>query len=602
MKLLTKLSWILAVAVLAVSCKKTDFDKTGTGEALGNFRLSSPATSTNLVLNAATPNVQVAISWSAAKPGVKTEPTYTWVAVAEDAENFDSPLLAIPSDNSGKNTSLTLSYQQIDDALDSKGIAEGGMAELKWTVIADNGTTKVYSQDIYNINITRFQDGATPFVLLGPVSSNSLVAIAPGSTTDSLKFNWISSSSANAANPVKYTVWFYKNDASSTPVFSILSNSNGGDTLLKISYKDFSDSLSANGFANLSAISDLKWTVVATSGGWEQQSDYTNQLTIAREVKLFLVGGSTPAGWDPPSSIRMIQDDRFPGTFYCYAKLTVSGSGLKFLSENSPWGTPSMKVFGDVDAVGNTGNITSDGGGQNILVPTDGVYRITADLTQNKYYLQTGPIGALGLVGAFQSWNPSGADKMNCFSPNKLILIRDISNNDQFKLHDGDQWDNSGNNKSRWYGIDPADSKLKIDGGSLDALKWTGATGPVRVIFDGADITNLKYDMSAASEMRVVGDGMQGVNAWSPADSPQMTYLGFGIWTITVDLIANKDIKFLAGNAWGAFDYEDNSGGSQDVGTERKIKWDGGGNFKTPAASGTYTIFLNEYNQTVSIN
>ena len=74
------------------------------------------------------------------------------------------------------------------------------------------------------------------------------------------------------------------------------------------------------------------------------------------------------------------------------------------------------------------------------------------------------------------------------------------------------------------------------------------------------------------------------------------------MWSITLTLVAGKDIKFLAGNAWGAFDYEDNSGGSTATGTPRKIKWEGGDNFKTPATTGSYTITLNEYTQTVTIN
>lgn len=94
-------------------------------------------------------------------------------------------------------------------------------------------------------------------------------------------------------------------------------------------------------------------------------------------------------------------------------------------------------------------------------------------------------------------------------------------------------------------------------------------------MWDGRDVDNIKYEMSPATEMRVVGDGMQGVNAWDPGASPQMTYNGNGVWSITLTLVAGKDIKFLAGNAWGAFDYEDNSGGSTATGTPRKIKWEG---------------------------
>ena len=81
-----------------------------------------------------------------------------------------------------------------------------------------------------------------------------------------------------------------------------------------------------------------------------------------------------------------------------------------------------------------------------------------------------------------------------------------------------------------------------------------------------------------------------------------MTYGGNGVWTITIVLKANKEVKFLAGNAWGAFDYEDNSGQSQTLGTPRPIKWDGGPNFKTPTVAGTYTVTLNENTQRVTIN
>ena len=62
-----------------------------------------------------------------------------------------------------------------------------------------------------------------------------------------------------------------------------------------------------------------------------------------------------------------------------------------------------------------------------------------------------------------------------------------------------------------------------------------------------------------------------------------MNYSVNGIWTITLTLVANKEIKFLAGNDWGAFDYEDNSGGANTLGTPRPIQWTGGGNFITPA-------------------
>jgi hypothetical protein len=141
---------------------------------------------------------------------------------------------------------------------------------------------------------------------------------------------------------------------------------------------------------------------------------------------------------------------------------------------------------------------------------------------------------------------------------------------------------------------------MEVNGGAN--FPAVSAAGRYRVMWDGRNVDNIKYEISPATEMRLVGDGIQGVPDWSPGSSPQMTYAGNGVWTLTVALKADKSIKFLAGNDWGAFDYEDNSGGNNGVGVSRAIKWEGGGDFKTPSVAGTYTITLNEYTQTMRID
>jgi hypothetical protein len=138
---------------------------------------------------------------------------------------------------------------------------------------------------------------------------------------------------------------------------------------------------------------------------------------------------------------------------------------------------------------------------------------------------------------------------------------------DGWKLIDNDHWNDGSNHvaETRSYGS---------NGGSGSAVESNGpnfpnisSAGRYRVIWDGRDVDNTVYQISPATEMRLVGDGINqpGVNDWDPPTSPQMTYNGNGVWTITIALKANKDIKFLAGNAWGAFDYEDAGSG--------KIKW-----------------------------
>jgi hypothetical protein len=173
---------------------------------------------------------------------------------------------------------------------------------------------------------------------------------------------------------------------------------------------------------------------------------------------------------------------------------------------------------------------------------------------------------------------------------NLFLGITEVASDGEFKMLDNSDWPNGSIDYTRDY-EDGGEGKLAEEGGPN--FKWTGATGSVRVIWDYRDVTAPKYMVNSAAEMRVVGNGIKDVAEWTPATSPQMTYAGNGKWTITLYLISGKEIKFLAGNDWGAFDYEDAGDG--------KIKWEGGDNFKTPDASGTYTITLDEYKGTITI-
>jgi hypothetical protein len=253
---------------------------------------------------------------------------------------------------------------------------------------------------------------------------------------------------------------------------------------------------------------------------------------------------------------------------------------------------------------GSGGNLAA--GGADISVPAAGVYRISLDIANMKYDIRPARMGFVGgAVGA--GWNPGAVFPnyaMGMPSNNLFVGVADFTV-DGWKMIDHNDWNNGDINatNARSYGsAGPSGSPLIVN--ASDNMPNPPSAGRYRVIWDGRDPNSVKYEMSSATQMRVVGDGIDqaGINDWDPPTSPQMAYQGNGVWTITITLKANKEIKFLAGNAWGAFDYEDNSGGSQALGTPRKMKWDGGGNFKTPTTAGTYTITLNEHTQTVTIN
>ncbi len=588
------------------------------GESNGPLRLLTPANGATVVLNAATPNEPVSITWSASKPGVNTAPTYKWVAALKTG-SIDAPILEIPSNNGGKDTKLTLTFSQIDAALASKGIAASILVDMIWSVVADNGSTKLRSDDVFSIKIKRFGDGATPFFLLAPGFSTTAapLTINPGSTTENIVFRWTKSLPKAGGTPITYKILVAEKrfDGSgneipvnwSNPLFSFISNNSGLDSFANVSFKRMSDSLIAKGFTSLPTPVQLKWTAVATSGSWSQQSDYVNEIVIVREVKVYIVGSASPGGWDISKSTRMIEDPRFPGTYFSYVRLT-GGNEIKFVNGQDWPPFPGAIDWGQDPALP-AGNITGDGE-NNIGVSTTGIYRVTFDLTNKKYFLQTAVsngIGGMGMIGNFQGWSQP-ATKMNYTDVNRFLLLANMNTNDEFKFHDGNDWNNGANNLHRWFAVNPANSKMVIDPGSgFDNFKWTGTNARVRAIWDGSNTLDLGYSLTFANEMRVVGDGLTAGPVWNPGGSPTMTYGGNGVWTITVALLANKDIKFVSGNDWPNagnrfIDYEDNSGQSNATGVPKSIKWDGSNNFKTPSTAGTYTITLNENNQTVTIN
>jgi hypothetical protein len=305
--------------------------------------------------------------------------------------------------------------------------------------------------------------------------------------------------------------------------------------------------------------------------------------------------GATGNGnnWDPGSAPEFIRDLRSGATnnlYYMYIFLPA-GAEFKFTQGRS-W---------DVNYGGTGGNLSA--GGANFTVATSGVYRISIDRTGMKYDIREGRMGFVGgATGA--DWNPGNTFPnfaMGHPAPNLFVGLTTFTTGG-WKLIDNNQWNNGDLTvtNTRSYGSNGGSGSLLVV--NDNNMPDISTAGRYRLIWNGRNPDEVRYEISPGTEMRIVGDGISGVNAWDPGASPQMTYLGNGRWSISVSLLANKDIKFLAGNAWGAFDYEDASGGSQSVGTARKIRWEGGNNFKTPATAGTYTVVLDENNQTVTIS
>lgn len=588
MKLLKITSLIVAMAAVISACQKVDYDNHSQGEGIegGNFRILSPGTGTQLLLNAATPDQAVSITWSAAKPGIDKPLTYKWVAVAR-GQLISEHTYELPADNNGSATKLTVTHKQLDDLLAAKGVAANAAVELAWSIEASNGETKLISDDVFFITIKRLGDGATPFVLYGPSSAESIVELDPTATLDGVQFKWQQSKPASASKPVTYRIYFAegKKDGNgqliapdfSKAIFSIASNNNGADSAWKGTGQQLYDSLKKYGYGDLSDTVKLQWTVTASSGNWQQWSDYTNQLYLQWKVSFF-IAGSFLNNFDLNSAEELIVDkksDRYSKVFYTYIKF-AGGETFKFL-----------KIKGDAStAYGNTGGSGSEfttamNQGNAFSIPAAGIYRLTIDVDQNKVYVQPKQVG---VVGDMQGWDINLPIYGVYLKRDKFMIIAPSNGSQNFKFHDGNAW-TFGVKEHRWWGGTTHAGELNHDGGDPGLVAT--ASPYARLLWDGSNGQQLQYKVYQG-KLRIVG-GDASIGNWTPANALDMDYQGNGIWKKTVTFSGSVEFKFVIAEGWD-LNYGDAGGG--------KIK-ENGGNLLRPA--GTYTITVDEYQQTFTI-
>ena len=535
-------------------------------------------------------NQVIAFSWT--NPEYKQDSSlYKFVLeIDSTGRNFAKKSMKVVTGVSG--TSLT--GKELNNILLNYGFSLGTPYDLDIRVISSYGNNNErYTSNVLKVRVTPYNDPS----VMTTVNTSVTCALATASQLSNT-FNW-SRSFNGYAGTVTYTLQY---DSAGKNFVAPMEIAVGADLYTKaLTQGEMNETALTSGIPGGNT-GKVEYRIKATTAqGAISYSNVVN-VTIASYVPIlrFYLPGSYQAetgnggNWDPataPELIRDLRPDALNKLYYIYIYLPA-GASFK-VTQGRSW---------DVNYGGTGGNMVSNSP-DNFSVATAGFYRISIDRVNLKYDIREGRMGFVGgATGA--GWTPANVFPtygMGLAANNLFVGLTDFTTGG-WKMIDHNDWNNgdiSVTNARSYGSTGGSGSTLLVNDGNMPDISTAGR---YRVIWDGRNVDNIKYEMSPATEMRVVGDGILGVAAWNPGASPQMTYAGNGVWTITLDLVAGKDIKFLAGNDWGAFDYEDNSGGSTATGTARKIKWEGGDNFKTPTASGSYTITLNEKTQTVTIN
>ncbi len=587
------LSFVAVMASLLVSCSK--IDNLHKSDPLPVYELGkSPVLA--ISANSVTPTLAtaadsiVAFTWT--DPEYANDHTTTKYVLEIDTVGGSFTLPASVTVNGVLTTSLT--GEALNTILLNYGARVGVAKNLTIRLISSYANNNErYMSNTVSLSAAPF---AEPSVLSGSVSSATLAL--DHAADNAINFSWTASFPGYTGG----TTYALEYDSAGKNFAVPLELPLSPATVLSRSViqGDLNQAAINAGIAGGTA-GQLEFRIKATTAAGDIV--YSNVFLLSVNtyfpIRRFYMPGGYQSGtgngndWDPPTAPELIRDQRsavLNNMYYIYIYIPA-GQEFKFTQGRS-W---------DINYGGSGGDLVP--GGANLTVPTSGFYRITIDLANMKYDIRDGRMGFVGdATGA--GWNPPGVFPnyaLGNSGTNLFVGVTDFTPGG-WKLIDNNEWNNGSNaaNETRSYGSSGGDGSSLVT--NADNFPNITTAGRNRVIWDGRDRDNVKYFMSAASEMRIVGDGIQGVPAWDPGNSPQMTYIGNNQWQITTTLIGGKDIKFLAGNAWGAFDYEDNSGGNTETGVARPIKWEGGDNFKTPLTTGTYTITLDEGAQTVTIN
>ncbi|QNA44891.1 SusE domain-containing protein [Lacibacter sediminis] len=534
--------------------------------------------------------VILTLNWTS--PAYATDSTtYKYILELDSStKNFTKPNTVIQT---GARTK-SFTGKEINNMLLNYGFALGVPVDLDFRITSSySNNNELYKSNIVKIRVTPYND---PSVLT--TEKTAVSGTLNTSNDPSNKFTW-TNAFTGYNGIVTYTLQY---DSATKNFASLKEIAVGASTYLKqLKVGEMNDAALNEGVAG-DATGKIEFRVkaVTAQGAVSYSNVVSVNITTYIPLLRFYLPGSYQVGsgygsenWTPataPELVRDLRPEALNKLYYIYIWLPAN-TEFK-VTQGRSW---------DVNYGGTGGNLVQ-GALDNLKVTNAGYYRISIDRTSLKYDIREGRMGFVGgATGA--GWTPPNVFPnyaMGLASTNLFVGVTNLTV-DAWKMIDYNDW-NSGDinvTNARSYGsAGGSGSTMEVNGGNFPAV---ATAGRYRAMWDGRNPDNIKYELSPATEMRVVGNGIQGVPDWNPGASPQMTYMGAGKWQITVTLVAGKDIKFLAGNDWGAFDYEDNSGGSIATGVARKIKWEGGDNFKTPAATGSYTIILDEHAQTVTI-
>lgn len=513
-------SLFICTLLFSVGCTE-EVEFSSSTEALGDFQINTPENDPVYSLNSGTPDKEINLSWTAAKPGVSKAPTYT-VSFFKVDEN--DAFVSFPSNNDGKDTMITFNFSTLDNALESAGFGSGEMANIQWQVAATNGDVETTTSKV-NASFVRFaSNGISSFNLLTPNNNKEVKADIYVTPTEEVEFTWEAPTTTSGSGTIVYSVLFDKLDGDfSEPIQTYEVSA----TSFSLTHREIGD--------NFTETKNVKWTVRAKINETEisliAPEKYINwDVFVINEF--YMVGSHV--GWDNTKATPFV--DKGNGAFELRIDLAANDE-FKFLPQLGDWSGD----WGEDPA--NPGKIIQDGE-QNLKVTEAGTYIVKVDFPTLSVSVEAFKApDNLYMVGSHNGWN--NADSTQQFHNDGnggFVKVQQFDAGAEFKLIPvSGSWDND-------WGEDPANPGKIIKDGEQNIKVAT--TGTYAVI---VDFNTQTFRLENITTMNMVGSH----NGWNNGDSTQAMYTsGNGIFTKVQTFDANSEFKMVPvsgswDNDWG---------------------------------------------------
>ncbi|PXY45163.1 SusE domain-containing protein [Flavobacterium hydrophilum] len=561
MKNIKNIVAILILAFTIFSCEKDNLDALGKWDLIPAV-IEQPANETSVVLDETKPHETVTFSWLPAKSTAGYAITYSIVFDTIGSADFDTPIIEIPSSNGGKDLSVSLSYEKINEFLSYSGYPVNDLSTLAWAVKAKSLDKLAYAEN--EISFKRFPTELIPkkLYISGTATENNNVL------SNAIEMQRLKNSGGALSN-----------------IHEIYTSLTAGNT-----YKFYSEKAlpchQYGGSDNNKLVKSGNPITVKESGQYRISVNLDNNTyNLLKIDKWSVVGDPISGGWGGDQPLT------YQGGGIWKASLTLINPGNFVFRANGNWDYLLKKVVGSTNKVIMETQAASQGASvQDLNSTVVGNYFVTLNLSATGYTYTV---------------EIDNTVPVNIPTPNELYLLANGVSIQQF-TKDGDTFSSpnfiplqSSVNYTLNTQANGSGTSYSVNGqlgvaSSPDGDKVTG--------LNALNTTNTAIKVGSDRGLKLSIDFSQARINWTyynfklfhwqnydTRDEYTMTYQHPNKYTTTRTINANYDMKFIS-----PWDFDLGSSTPNTM-TGNLVNGSGGSNLKSVTTTGSYkvTITLN---------